>query len=438
MDKIENSYLLKEIIEDLKMQNFNEALDKTKLIAKKYPNENLILRLFAKIYFNKKDWNKAIYYYEKNLIFDEEKFKTYINIGVALFKLGKIHKSIEAFKKSIKHNHISELAHNNLGISYLELGMFEKAVEHFVFVLNQNSKNYSAQNNLINIFNYKKLKNIDDHPLIKINYKIQKLNYDETTQGFKNDYLKKIFKESNNLIKSFKKNLISNETQIFRKNSENLNCNRHFKIFNEFNIIPKYCFECYKVQINLKSVVDLIKLFLIFDKLTLKNNNIRKCLVELRDKVKGNYKGYIYCKGTSEANHIKTKINEILTKENLNVLKIDIKHGCTEYYKSYPDFKKINFKGDQKMKYNKNWENKEQIIDLREPQRIKIDKKVWPTTIRGINLSDILILNNWISYAHVLGDLSYKNIYDDKVNQGIIKEIMKNQIEFRKQELKNL
>ena len=168
MDKIENSYLLKEIIEDLKMQNFNGALNKTQLIAKKYPNENLILSLFAKIYFNKNDWNKAIYYYEKNLIFDKEKFKIYINIGVALFKLGKIHKSIEAFKKSIEHNPKSELAHNNLGISYLELGMFEKATEHFVFVLNQNSENYNAQNNLINIFNYKKPKNIDDHPLIKI------------------------------------------------------------------------------------------------------------------------------------------------------------------------------------------------------------------------------------------------------------------------------
>tara|TARA_Y100001970_G_scaffold269246_1_gene361446 strand:- start:1368 stop:2675 length:1308 start_codon:yes stop_codon:yes gene_type:complete len=435
MNKIENSSLFKEIIEDLKMQNFNRALNKTKLIAEEYPNENLILKLFAKIYFNKNDWNKAIYYYEKNLIFDEEKFKIYINIGVALFKLGKIHKSIEAFKKSIEDNPKSELAHNNIGVSYLELGMFEKATEHFVFVLNQNSENYTAQNNLINIFNYNKPKNVNDHPLIEINYKIQKLNYDEITEEFNDNYLKKIFKKSNNLIKNFKKNLISNETQIFRKNSENLNCNRHFKVFNEFNIIPKYCFECYKVQINLKSVVDLIKLFLIFDKLNLENNNTRKCLVELRDKVKGNYKGYIYCKGSSEASHIKTQINEIITKKNLNVLKIDIKHGCTEFYKSYPDFEKINFNGDQKMKYNKNWSNKEKIIDLREPQRIKIDKKIWSKTIGGINLSDILILNNWISYAHILGDFSYRNIYDDKINQRFVNQIIKNQLEFRKREL---
>ena len=56
----------------------------------------------------------------------------------------------------------------------------------------------------------------------------------------------------------------------------------------KFKIIPKYCFSCYKIQINLKTVVDLIKLFLIFDKIKLEKNNTRKCIVEIRNKIKGN------------------------------------------------------------------------------------------------------------------------------------------------------
>ena len=40
--------------------------------------------------------------------------------------------------------------------------------------------------------------------------------------------------KSNELIKKYKNNLFLNETQIFRKNSKNLNCLRHFKVFNEF------------------------------------------------------------------------------------------------------------------------------------------------------------------------------------------------------------
>ena len=55
-----------------------------------------------------------------------------------------------------------------------------------------------------------------------------------------------------------------------------LNCERHHKVFNAFKVIPKNCFGCYKVQANPKNVVDLIKLYLIFDRFDLKNNNNRK------------------------------------------------------------------------------------------------------------------------------------------------------------------
>ena len=80
-------------------------------------------------------------------------------------------------------------------------------------------------------------------------------------------------------------NLEYKETQIFRRNRTNLNCDRHFKIFNEYNIIPKYCFNCYKIQIDLNDVVNLIKVFFIFNNINLENNNIRKCIVETRKNV---------------------------------------------------------------------------------------------------------------------------------------------------------
>ena len=69
--------------------------------------------------------------------------------------------------------------------------------------------------------------------------------------------LKKYF-HNKDIIKTFKNNF-PDETEIFKKNSRNLNCTRHFKMFNEFKIIPKFCFSCYKVQITLFNVMDLIK-----------------------------------------------------------------------------------------------------------------------------------------------------------------------------------
>ena len=55
MKKIENSEQFYEIINDLNNQNLNQALKKTKLISKNYPNENIVSKLFATIYFKLMD-----------------------------------------------------------------------------------------------------------------------------------------------------------------------------------------------------------------------------------------------------------------------------------------------------------------------------------------------------------------------------------------------
>ena len=437
MKTFQNSYEFSEIITNLKNKKFSDALKKIEVASKIYPKENTIFKLYAIIYFNLNEWAKAIKYYEKILIFEKEKYKIYTNIGVSYFKLGKINQSILAFKDSIKNNPNFSLAYNNLGISYLELGMYEKARKEFISALKLNNDDYQAQISLINTFNLNKPKINDEHPLVKINDKIEKLAQNkDTNTKFESWNIKELLEKSNELIKKYKRNLFLNETQIFRKNSVNLNCGRHFKVFNEFNVIPKYCFSCYKVQINLKTVVDLIKLFFIFDKIKLKKNNTRKCMVEIRNKIKGNYKGYIYCEGINEAEEIKKIISKIIINKNIEIDNITIKHGCSEFYLSYPSFEEINDNSSEKIKYDRKWSTFEKIIDSREPKRIKADKKIWSQSLEGINLSDILILNNWILYSQIIGDQSYKKIYDNKIENNFLNKFLENQIEFRKKELK--
>ena len=436
MTKIQNSKEFNEIVYYINNKNYSKALDKTKIISKKYPNENIVLKLYATIYFNLMEWNNAINYYKKILVFEKEKHKINTNIGVAYFKLGKINKSINAFKDSIESDPNFRLAHINLGISYLELSMLEKAIKHFVIALKLNENDYQTQNYLINSLNLSKPKINQQHPLLEINSKIIKLSEEKKVNDqYETKYIKKLIKESNYIIKSYKNFLFLNETQIFRKNSENLNCNRHFKVFNEFNVIPKYCFGCYKIQINLKTVIDLIKLFLIFDKIKLEKNNTRKCIIEMRKKIKGNYKGYVYCEGLPEAEKIKTILSKVLFKKNINIDKINIKHGCSEFYETYPKFEEISLNKNENMKYNNKWKSFEDIIDSREPKRIEADKKIWSKSIQGINLSDILIINNWISYAQITGDESYKEICENKINNVFIEKFLENQIEFRKKNL---
>ncbi len=437
MDNFQNSKEYNEIVKNLNDKNFSKALKKIDSISKKYLNENIVLKLYAVTYFNLMEWEKAIEYFKKSLNFEQAKYKIYTNIGVSYFKLGKINQSIEAFKNSIEENPSFGLAYNNLGVSYLELGMFDKAVDQFISALKLNDSDDNAKTKLINTFNLIKPKANDGHQLIKINNKINNLVKDnDINSGYHNNYIKILLEKSNQLINGYTKNLRLNETQIFRKNSENLNCGRHFKVFNEFNVIPKYCFGCYKIQINLKTVVDLIKLFLIFNKIKLRSNNIRKCIIENRNKIQGNYKGYIYCKGISEAETIKKMIGEMISQSDIGLDNITLKHGCSEFYESYPEFKKINLNGEKEMEYNNEWKSFEKIIDSREPKRIEADKKIFSKSIEGINLSDILIINNWISYAQIIGDESYKKVYDKKIENAFVNKFLKDQLEFRKKELK--
>tara|TARA_Y100001970_G_C13806354_1_gene637676 strand:- start:88 stop:603 length:516 start_codon:yes stop_codon:yes gene_type:complete len=160
----------------------------------------------------------------------------------------------------------------------------------------------------------------------------------------------------------------------------------------------------------------------------LKNNNMRKCMVETRNQINGNYKGYIYCTGLEEANQLKKKITEEMDKINLNDFRISIKHGCSEFYSSYPEFKNI----DKEMRYKKEWASKEKLIDDRVPIREEKDKKIWGVYLQGLNLSDILTIFNWINYAHLIGDYSYKEIFEKEIKPNFLEKILDNQIEYRK------
>ena len=181
-------------------------------------------------------------------------------------------------------------------------------------------------------------------------------------------------------------------------------------IFNQHKIIPKFCFECYKVQIEVDSLIELIKLFLVFNKLEIKNENTRKCMVEARSQIKGYYKGLIYCSSLKEALEISQHVNNKI-KKNIRVGLISkVKRGCSEYPLEYPEYKEIRTTGSQPMNYNENWKKIEDIVDQGNKEWGKSKK-----SIEGFNLNDFLIMRNWIAYARKVGDPSAAKITNEKI-----------------------
>jgi len=422
----------KDIVINYNNKNFNEALNLLNNLPKKEEFEKFKIKLYASIYFLTGKWTQSLTYHNKIIEKNEASFEDYNNLAVSLFNLGRITETITYFKKCIKINNKAELPYQNLGTSYLHLGNYEQAIDCFTTALSLNNRNNNCKIMIIDILNYIVPRTNQNNLLLKLNEKIlnnfsdEKLNkipkYELIIQLI--DIIKDDFSKEEHKI-------IYNKTEIFRRNTENLNCGRHFKVFNKFSVIPEYCFSCYKVQISTKNVLGLIKLFFLFNTNYLENNNVRKCMVETRSNVKENFKGFIYCRSLDEAKKILEISESKLIENEIDYKKIEIKHGCTEYYEKHPNFKKINYNGEQEMSYENSWKKYEKLIDDNSPH---FSERVINPTINKINLSDVLIIKNWLDYAEIVGDNSFEKIYSSNVSSNYLSQILKNQIIFRKEQ----
>ena len=426
----------KEILNLIKKTIINKEFDKAISLVNNSNTtkieRNLKFRLLASIYFKKKDWENAIKYYEKVLPNSKDKFGIYNNIGISYFNLGELKKSVVFYLKSIENNQNFDVAHENLAITYKNLDDYESAIKSFVMAFEINKNNKNARNQILYLLNYVKIKNKTINPIIECDFKINELLKNLNFESINSEkFLKNLFFKIEEIIDTYKSDFFLDETQIYRRNKENLNCSRHFKVFNRFKIIPKYCFNCYKIQIDLKNIVDLVKLNFLFNILKLEKNNIRKCIVEIRPNVPVNYKGYIYCESLDESQEILKNISNDLKKINFDKIKIITKHGCSEFYEVYPKFKDINYDGKQQMSYDVSWQKKEEIID-KEINNLNSNEFLKKNTLKSINLYDVLIMKNWFAYAKIIEDKSLDKIYNGKLNLENLNPYLKDQLNFRK------
>lgn len=430
-NKIENPKLkFLPILNKLREKNYSEALKLLDNLKENQNDINEIIKLKSYIYLQLKDWKNVIYYNEKIIELNIDNFETYSAIGVANFNLGNLEKSVKFFKKSIDKNLNFIQGYENLGIVFKRLGDFFNSTKYFSQALKINNNSIRIKQNLIDNFNYFNTENIKESQLCEINTKILKLGNSIKDKNDINELLN-LFNKIEEFF--FNANQITyNETQIFRKNEKNLNCSRHLKIFNNFSVIPQFCFGCFKVQIQMSNVVELIKLYFLFNNLALKN--IRKCVIELRKNVSGNYKGYIFTRSIEEAKKILEYLKFNCNEKKLNFKKIEIKHGCTEYYEKFPEFKLINENLYHKI-CKENWLSIESQFDK---ENLIIEQNIerkFANTINLFNLSDFLIIKNWLSYAKTIGDESYKKIFNKNLDNSQMKNILNEQINFRKKEL---
>ena len=418
------------IITLFKKKDFQEALYLSDKLIEKKKNIPFLLNLNGLINLNLENWQNAASVFQKAIDFDDKYVEAYNNIGVAYSHMGEDEKAVKNYNRAIQIKKDYSNAYNNLASHYDDIGKYNDAVKNYVNALEFDPKHMNAQNNLIHLINFFDPKKFKNNSIIKANNEIKRIN--KTVSVYKNISNKSLFdfySKCKEIVKNNIQNLNFFDSQIHRRNGYNLNCERHHKAFNKYTIIPEYCFSCFKVQIELKTVTQLFKLFFIFDQLKLPKDNIRKCFIELRPGISGTYKGLIYSSSLDDAKNIKNYTKPILDKLIKNNFTVKIKRGCTEFDLAFPGYKDVD--SLDQIKYNQNWKIKEKLVDDEILNGSKKGKKVFSRSLSGVSLGDVLIMNNWLNYAKLINDFSYRDItneiiFSEYIFQAIKKKNNKN------------
>tara|TARA_Y100000816_G_scaffold109041_1_gene76115 strand:- start:158 stop:1477 length:1320 start_codon:yes stop_codon:yes gene_type:complete len=426
--------ILKLGVQNQKEKNFKEAIKNYENIIKidpsivfAYHNLGLIYVETENIDLAKKNFLLAI---KINPLF----IYSYINLGILFQNEGQKEKAIECFEKIIEIDPKNISGYNNLGLVNASLGKYKKAIKNYLKTLSIDSSNIIAIKSIIFLLTYHVSDN--DHPIINANNELRLLKQDRKLINLlMTENLSLILKRSIEILNKISidiNKLNFTETQSYRRNPLDLNCDYHHKVFNHINIIPKFCFNCFKVQIEPENVIDLIRLFFIFDDLNLPKNNQRKCMVEFRNQVAGLYKGMIYCSSLEEAKKILEDLRPILQR-NLK-FKASIKRGCSEFYNSFPSYNIIESDKKNYMTYNQDWEKIEENLKIKKNfNTIKLNN-----SITGLSISDVLIIIQWLNYAKIVGDPTIKEVDLNFFNSKFIENKLSNQVEFRKKEFINI
>ncbi|WP_440672499.1 tetratricopeptide repeat protein [Candidatus Pelagibacter sp. HIMB1715] len=375
------------------------------------------------------DYENSIKSFKNVIKINSNQLNTNYNLGLIYKDIGDQKNAEKHFKEEIRLNPRFVDAHNNLGIVFSSLGNYEEAINCFINALKFDSNFKSAKENLVLALTSCNFESTN--PIVTLHNDIKKKYKNlDLKQNLKSNDLTKNFGKFNqnfNKHKKYIEEINFTETQTFRRNSYNLNCERHHELYNKKKIISKFCFGCFKIQIEPNCVLDLVKLYFVFDDFRFLKNNWRKCMLEFRQNINGLYKGFIYCTSLKEAEDISNYIKPILHKTMS--FKLSIKRGCSEFYDTFPNFKELDTKNNDYMQYDPEWELLEKNFDKNK----KINKKTL-STLSGLSLSDFLVINNWLNYAKMIDDRSYKKVSEEFIYSNYIFEKLSNQIEFRKKQ----
>jgi len=188
-------------------------------------------------------------------------------------------------------------------------------------------------------------------------------------------------------------------------------CKRHKLLFRKYNVIPRNCWDCYKVEINPNSVLELFKLVFLFRTDAIMRSNTMKFFLHPDKNIPINYAALFYFQSLTEAETTSKHIQEMIkTKINPNI-SIKVKRGCTDFNNFLPGYADVNLNWDSLVEDKEKWINIELMFDQRnEAKKIKpIIYDSYPAN-KYFNYKDFKVMLTWLQFAKSIGDQSYLKV----------------------------
>ncbi|MBF0359334.1 MAG: tetratricopeptide repeat protein [Magnetococcales bacterium] len=365
---------------------------------------------------------QAVSSYQKAITFKPDYAEAYYNLGVALNEQGKLELAVASYNQAITIKPDYVKAYNNLVNILTKLKGVDEGLHLLQATVEKGLDDNAIATLFTNLLNYHMPKTASDNKYVKAQEALQLLEYEYIDREVITDaVVQRLFAQCQEVMDSHKIDVTGDTTQIFRglvtlspNTSLARNCNRHALVFEKFQIIPEECFDCYKVTVKPRTVMELFKLMLVFDSIDLPKDNLRKCMVEVRPNISGAYKGFVYCQGVQEAKDLLELVQQTIYEKISKHIPVSVKRGCSEYPPIYPEYEHIDDDSNKMMQYNEQWRHYEEYTDK------NLTKHLYPPTYdthnhKGFTLRDAQVMQEWLSYAAMIGDLSYIKIFDSPV-----------------------
>lgn len=338
--------------------------------------------------------------------------EAHYNLGNAQKDLEQNDKALVSYQRALSLNPKYAAAYHNLGITLAKQGKLDEAAQSMQLAVQKAPQNTGFFFSLIDLLRFHAPSAAIRGKYVDVNNALKRVHIggdQKKKEAISDETIQQLYRQSDQILASYKINISTNIWQLYRGLKVNRNCRRHKKIFDNYNVIPEFCFDCYKVTIKPRTVMELFKLMLVFDHLALPDDNVRKCIVEVRPEISGTYTGFIYCIGLSEAKSILKRVRPIIDQRIAKNIPAEVKRGCSEYTLAYPEYGRVREKKTQMMGYNKTWRAHEDNADKSIPHRKPLYSEMALLHNR-VTLHDILVMRTWLAYASSIGDLSYLKI----------------------------